>query len=155
MSESKTSKRRIKAVERQRAALELRKTGATYQEIADQLRYQGSSGAYKSVMSALKRTLQEPARDVRLLELIRLDDLYAAVYQMIQQSIEDSEPLPLIAVDRCLKIMDRRAKLLGLDAPAKLQVADWRREMEDQGINAGEIFDELVGKYVEALEEGK
>jgi len=145
VSESKTSKRRIKAVERQRDALELRKAGATYQQIADQLRFRGPSGAYKSVMSALKKTLQEPARDVRLLELSRLDALYVEVYRMARQGV-------LGAVDRCLRIMERRARLMGLDAPSQVLIGDWRQELADSGVSPGELFDELVGRYVETLE---
>ena len=75
MSESKTSERRLEAIEKQRKALELRKAGVGYVAIAKQLGYAGPSSSFKAVNSALKRTLQEPADEVRRLELERLDAL--------------------------------------------------------------------------------
>lgn len=115
MSESKTSQRRLEAIENQRKALELRKAGVTFVVIAEQLGYRGPSGAYRAVMSALKRTLQEPADEVRTLELERLDALLLALWAQAKQGQQG-------AVDRVLKVMERRAKLLGLDAPTKTDV---------------------------------
>jgi len=57
--------RRVKAHERHLQALELRKAGATYQVIADQLGYASPKGAHKAVTSALKATLREAGDDVR------------------------------------------------------------------------------------------
>ncbi len=98
--------------ERRRKALDLRKAGASYDAIAQQLRLSGSGSAYKIVQAALKATYREPADDVRKLELERLDRLTLALWSRAQQGETE-------AIDRVLKLMDRRAKLLGLDAPAK------------------------------------
>lgn len=93
-------------------ALELRKAGATYEAIARQCGYSGKGAAYNAVQRELQRTMQEPADDVRQLELLRLDDLYRAMIPKALRGDKDSTWY----VDRCLNIMDRRAKLLGLDA---------------------------------------
>lgn len=106
------SERRIAAAERQRAALALRKAGHDYDEIAARLGYRGRSGAYQAVMTALKRTVQEPSEDVRRLEVARLDALLAGLWDAACAG-------KWLAVDRVLSIMARRAALLGLDAPAK------------------------------------
>lgn len=61
-------------------------------------------------MKALKDTLREPAEELRGLEAERLD--------MLQEALSDNvEPDKdgLLVVDRLLRIMERRAKLLGLD----------------------------------------
>ena len=54
----------------------------------------------------------ELAEHVRTLELQRLDELMVQPYQAACRG-------DLRAVDAVLKIMDRRAQLLGLDAPRK------------------------------------
>lgn len=107
--------RRLTATETQRNALEARKVGATYRQIASGLNITVSS-AHKAVQVALRKTLQEPADDVRALELERLD----AMLWSLRRPLADGH---LGAIDRALKIMDRRAKLLGLDAPTKQQIA--------------------------------
>ena len=97
------------AAERALQALTLRKAGASYEAIARQCGYASRSGAYQAVQRELRRTMQEPAEDVRQLELARLDDLYRA---MVPKALTGDT----WSVDRCLKIMERRALLLGLDA---------------------------------------
>ncbi len=117
MPESKTSPRRLEAIERQRKALELRRAGAQFDAIATQLGYASPGAAHVAVDSALKRTLQEPADAVRRLEVDRLDRLFLAWWPAALQG--DAE-----ACDRVLKIMARRAKLQGLDAPTKNTLTD-------------------------------
>lgn len=104
----------IAATERQRQALELRKAGVGFQAIADRLGYSDHSGAYRAVKSALKKTLQEPADEVRALELERLDKLLLGLWPRATSGNDR-------AIDRVLKIMQRRANLLGLDAPQKVE----------------------------------
>ena len=112
--ESQHSRRRLEAVEQQVKALHYRKTGLTYAEIAERLGMRSSQTAWSAVESALKRTLQEPADDVRNLELGRLDAMFLPVY--INACRGD-----LAAVNAALNIMTRRARLLGLDAPIKTE----------------------------------
>lgn len=105
----------VKAVERQLKALELRKAGVTYVRIAEALGYANPMGAWKAVNAALKKTLQEPSDDLRKIEVERLDAMLFALYPSAMKGMQG-------AVDRVLKIMERRAKLLGLDAPVKADV---------------------------------
>lgn len=108
--ESSTSERRLAAIDKQRLALELRKAGVPFTKIAQQLDYEGPSGAYGAVKSALKRTLQEPAAEVRALELDRLDHMLMAHWPAVIKG-------HIRATELALKIMERRAAYLGLDAP--------------------------------------
>jgi len=117
MSEPKTSERRLAAAEKQVNALELRKAGAGYRQIADKLGYAGPSGAYSAVEAALAKTLQEPADALRKLELERLDTLWLALYPVMHSGDQG-------AIAHGIKIMERRAKLLGLDAPTKVAPTD-------------------------------
>lgn len=118
MSESKTSARRLAATERQLQALELRAGGVSFPRIAQRLGYDGPSGAYKAVLTALKRTQQEPADEVRRLAVERLDRILFAIWKRALDG-------DLECIDRVLKIETRRAKLLGLDAPDKIDI-EWR-----------------------------
>lgn len=127
------SDRQVQALDRTSRALELRKSGATFAHIANELGYANESGAYKAVMRALKKTLQEPADEVRMLEVERLDSLLNGLWQR--------RHVPEIT-DRILRIMERRAKLLGLDSPVRSDVTsggevlpivyvnDWRESGE-------------------------
>ena len=105
----------IGATEKQAKALALRKAGVSYVGIAEALGYASGSGAFKAVSSGLKKTLQEPADELRTLELARLDDMLKAIAPHVSAG-------NLTAIDRALKIQERRAKLLGLDAPVKQDI---------------------------------
>jgi len=108
--ESKTSKRRLKARERWLAALELRKKGLTFEAIAEETGYGSPASAYKAVMKALKETFREPAQELRDLEAARLDGMQEKLSGNVGPGKDG-----VAVVDRVLRIMERRAKLLGLD----------------------------------------
>lgn len=111
--------RRVKANDRQRQALELRKAGFSYPTIAERLGYASPQAAFKAVDTALKKSIQEPADELRTLEVERLDGMLASLASQVKQGNHS-------AIDRALRIMERRAKLLGLDAPERQVI-----EMDD------------------------
>ena len=116
---SPTAQRRIEAKERAKKALELRKKGLRYEAIAQTLGYSSRGDAHKAVMKELnllaKECLEEAAQ-VRDLELQRLDALYLKAWEAVEGG-------DLPAIDRCLRVQERRAKLLGLDAAEKVNVS--------------------------------
>lgn len=130
--ESKTSVRRLSAVERQLQALDLRKTGASYPQIARALGYKSPSGAFQAVNAALERVVREPAEEVRALELERLDRLQFAAWPAASQG-------DVKAIDAILRIMKRRAELLGLDAPTRINVTSTIEAEVDRMIEQGVI----------------
>ena len=101
----------IDAAQRQTEALRLRQQGKTFAEIAQALGYSDPSGARNAVMAALREATTEPNNEMRALELTRLDALHAALWPLALAG-------ELGATDRILKIMERRAKIMGLDAPS-------------------------------------
>ncbi|MCG5495245.1 sigma factor-like helix-turn-helix DNA-binding protein [Ectothiorhodospira variabilis] len=114
MGTSKTAARRLDAAFLKRETLRLRREGATHGEIADTLEI-SRSRVHKIVTDALERLARdatEETRQLRALEAERLDALQHALWDA---GIDGD----LQAVDRLLRIMERRAKLLGLDAPSK------------------------------------
>lgn len=107
--------------------IKLRRTGMTYEEIANSaIEKFGSERlpngyderyAWKDIKRELERTRNEMAEDVeavRQLELDRLDALFKSLWIRAAGPNSDYQ-----AIDRALRIMDRRAKMLGLDAPAE------------------------------------
>ncbi len=146
MTESKTSEKRLRAVDRQLQALELRKTGMGFLAIADKLGYRSVSGAYDAVMAGIKKTLQEPADELRKVEVERLDIMLNAVWW----AASHGEPH---AIDRVLRIMERKAKYLGLDAPGQYEILlkqEARRVAEATGMSEDAVLagvqDILAGK---------
>lgn len=99
--------------EKERKALELRRAGVDYATIARQLGYSNRGTVHRMVQKAMARVNKEPAEALRNLEQERLDRLQAAVWQ-------DALKGSYGAVDRVIRIMERRAKLLGLDAPTAI-----------------------------------
>jgi hypothetical protein len=117
--ESASSQRRIEAAERRREALKLRKAGATYDQIADRLGYANKSGAQKAVMAELRALPRDDARDVLALEIERLDSMLLAYWPSVLKGHVRSGEI-------VIRLMERRSKLLGLDATESIQ--------RDQGV---------------------
>lgn len=114
MTEPITSPRLLKAHDRESQAFRLRLGAATYDEIGKALGVTRGA-AYAMVRRVMDRTAkqsQESADELRQLELARLDQLYFRMSILAEKSSAG-------ATDRCLRIMERRARLLGLDAPEK------------------------------------
>ena len=110
----KAGKPTVELIELRIKAIELRKSGATYEQIALALGYASRGAAYNAVMAGLMMAISEPAESVREMEAMRLDALLLGLWQKARSG-------DLQVIDRVLKIMDRRARLLGLDAPAKIE----------------------------------
>ena len=112
----------VQTLDRHLQALELRKAGVSYRHIAQQLGYSGVSGAHSAVARALKQVIQEPGAQVLQLEVERLDALLLALWPNAKRGDYG-------AIDRVLKIMERRAKLLGLDMVAANTVQNLNIDM--------------------------
>ncbi len=110
------------AAENRKIAFELRKRRYTYQEIADHLdvSIKTAHQYVNAYWEEIKDTTAEVAEQVREMELASLDEIYKRWAPVALES-EDSE-LALKVIDRLLKIQERRAKLLGLETPAKVDM---------------------------------
>lgn len=129
--------RDVDTAARDAEACRLRAQNLTYQQIADQLGFASKGAAYDAVQRTLRETVQEPAEELRQLELMQLDELARAARNVLEgthyvvshgkvvrhdggegEPLVDDAPV-LQAIDRLLKIQERRSKLLGLDIPVK------------------------------------
>lgn len=117
MAGGKNSQHKTEIAEKKQKCLELRKCGGSFRSIAEQ---QGISLGlvHKYISEALSEINELTAQDaeqLRELELQRLDTAQLAIAKLVRQG-------HLGAVDRWLRISERRSKLLGLDAPIQQQV---------------------------------
>ena len=105
------------SAERRQKALELRKNGYDYRTIAKALNTTVKT-AYLDVQKCLaeiRANTHETAEDVLELELKRLDIAQAA----LMPKVRDGDPR---AIDTLMRVQERRAKYLGLDAANKLEI---------------------------------
>jgi hypothetical protein len=107
-------------VDKEIKVLELRRVGLTWVRIAEEVGYADHTGAYAAYKRAIKRTMQQPADELREQELDRIDRLQVAVWPAAMKG--DTR-----AVLTIVRLMERRAKLTGLDMPIKIEqdVTTW------------------------------
>jgi hypothetical protein len=129
-----TSAARLASLDKARRALLLRTAGASFEQIAQALGYASRSGAYFAVEQALRRTLREPAAAVRQLALLRLDEMLRGLWPAITRG-------DVAAVGTGLRILERQAKYLGLDAPLRVDIEQTVRQMaRDAGIDESDAL---------------
>lgn len=121
---TRTQPRLVLAAQRREKALQLRAQGYRYREIAEAVGYNDTSAAWNAVKQALdelrERTCDQADR-YRILEDQRLDMLAAPLWQRLTRTVTDqrtgdetTEP-NYRAIDRLIRIAERRARLWGLD----------------------------------------
>jgi hypothetical protein len=103
-------------------AATMRKDGHSYPHIAQTL---GCSRSYaeKLVRKALREIIEEPVAELMKLELGRLDQLFIPAFAEATKLDRNGEPIfNKEAIETVIKIMERRARFLGLDKPVKSEV---------------------------------
>lgn len=114
---SATSPVIVRSLDNQTRALELRRAGHSFRKIAAEMDC-SVGAAHKYIKQAMEETRAEVAAhtdELRAEELSRLDGLMQRLYPLATAEAPD-----LQAVDRVLKCMERRARLIGLDAPVRV-----------------------------------
>ncbi len=111
--------RRADVARRRAEAIKLRLAGATYQQIADSDLYPDGAGrafAFMDIKRALEESQREIHEDAALLrteDLLRLDRIMLAMWQRaIGGDVKAAEVV--------LKVIDKRTKLLGTEAPQRI-----------------------------------
>lgn len=107
---------RAATAERRTKAIALRLAGLDNETIATRLGYAGSAAVSKDISRALdanRAAEREWTDELRVVEALRLDRLQAAVWP----SAVSGDPR---SIDTALRIMERRARLFGLDAPTRV-----------------------------------
>ena len=128
-------------LDRELAVVELRREGKTWQQIAEVVNYATAMGAWKAYQRACQRTLQEPTDEARRIELDRLDALQRTYWE---PAVEGN----LRAADFVLRVIDRRARILGIDAPQKIQA----EVVNYDGIGSIDAEVDRIARIIEAAE---
>ena len=128
-------------LDRELAVVELRREGKTWQQIADAVSYATAMGAWKAYQRACQRTLQEPTDEARRIELDRLDALQRTYWE---PAVEGN----LRAADFVLRVIDRRARILGIDAPQKIQA----EVVNYDGVGSIDAEVDRIARIIEAAE---
>lgn len=124
--------------DRRSRAWELRLKGKTVRQIATELQVSVGT-AHGDIAAVLERTKEENddrAETHRTISLARLEKALGVVEQALDAQVFDElgnadNELRLKALDRMLKIEERRSKLLGLDAPTKVEAKVEGVSLED------------------------
>ena len=104
-------KRSMERADRVLQATELRRAGASYEEIGRALGI-SKQNAHRLVTRALAKALRDHAEHIRIIEEERLDKIQRAAWPAAMRG-------EVVAINTVLRVMERRAKMLGLDAPTQ------------------------------------
>lgn len=127
---------------RSQMAFDLRKAGASYDVIAEKLGYKNALSAENAVRQVIERRYKpDDIQHVVYMELERLDALQLIAWRKAKEG-------DMGAIDRILKIMERRSKYLGLDQQ-EAQVT----QVHNTAIIIGGSEDEYVASLQEARRE--
>ena len=103
----KGGQRKFLAQQKRKQALELRKGGATFDQIAQALNYKDASGARKAVKAAMDAIPQEAAEELKVVQVERYNHMLLTLWSKVQ--IGDER-----AINSALAVMDRLNDITGL-----------------------------------------
>lgn len=142
MSTGSKDQRKYEVAKRRATALELRISGHSCRAIADQMRCAGST-AFDLVQSALREI---PAQNVEILRQEH-DAMIRMLFVKLKPRIDKGEPR---AVEVGVRLLERLAKLHGLDAPSQQVIQVITEETVDRAIKE---LEEQLGVRRESLYE--
>ncbi len=126
MADGHNERRKLEIQMRKSEAIQLRISGMSYRQIADAM-HCSDSRAHEMVQEALRDI---PAPDVEALRKEQ-DAMIRSLYLALVPRINKGEPR---AIEVALKLLERLAKLHGLDAPTKQIIEVITEEAVDKAI---------------------
>lgn len=101
-------------LDREAEVIKLRRGGLTWDLIAQRVGYRHPSSALDAFNRANARIIRDDVEAIRQVEQDRLDIAQSAIWSKVLQGDTN-------AVSTLIRLMERRAKLLGLDQPVRIQ----------------------------------
>lgn len=106
---AKTLEQKVKVVD----AVQMRIQGYSYQDIRDQLGFTTTDEVRVAIDRILADYAVEATEELRVIEAARLDH-----YLVMLEELIDSGHVQ--AIDKAIKVQERRARLMGLDKPVQI-----------------------------------
>lgn len=122
--------------------------GLTYRQMAEALGVSVGTVA-TDVRLIIDRWRKEQVRDVDSwlqIQLRRLDTMLNAIWDKVLEG-------DLKAAETALHIIERQAKLIGLDKQ-QIEIVDWRKEVESAGIDADAAYRQAVAAIAAHISQG-
>ena len=149
MAAPQTKLNRTKAAEEQALCFDLRLAGHSIRAIAEMVTAHfgyniSKSTVHNRIEAEIAERIQPRAKALREMELARLDGYLTTIAPRIAAG-------DLQAIDRALRIAERRAKLLGIDSP--IQVEQTVTEVSAEDIELMELVNEAKARNEARLEQ--
>ena len=143
MAKQKTSKKAIQEHEHELEVFALRKAGLGYQQIADKtgMSLGGAYGCVRRHLERMRSEACEMAAEIREMELERLDVIATSLWNKVVSGNE-------VSIDRYLKVMERRARMLGLDSANQTETTqDEKQFLMDLAARTGKPVEQVAAEY--------
>lgn len=108
----RVKRRDVNAAKRAAQAVYLRAQKMKLEDIAVQCGYASAGACYNAIQRELQRTVVENIDELRREDMNTLDVMQAECMKLF---LDEGNRARLFAADRVLQIMERRARLMGLD----------------------------------------
>lgn len=144
---------------RAEAAVAMKIAGATYTDISKVIGYSSATIARQAVERSLAATVGDEDRaQIRLLESKRLERLLRSVWG---RATNNADPEHLSYVRAALALIDRHARLHGVDAPAQMvvyspaqsEIEAWVAGMSRQVVSGLPLEADIIGGEYEVVQD--
>jgi hypothetical protein len=98
-------------------AIRLRAAGVSLEEIMVQVGFSTIETLQRAISNALKKHISTAVEEYRAMENVRLDEILRVLWPRVLKG-------ELTAMDRAFKVMERRARLMGLDQAPQVSQPD-------------------------------
>ena len=136
---ARNTQKEIDNAKRNAQIITLRYLGKSFEQIAREMGFNDRGNAYRAYKKAMENNVIEAPEEIRAIEIQRLD-------RMTETLMEQLENGNFKIIPYLLHVMDRRAKLLGLDTPIRIQQEITTWEGGDSIDRAVKELTDLLGK---------
>ncbi|MHC4748349.1 MAG: hypothetical protein ACYTFW_00610 [Planctomycetota bacterium] len=112
----------------------------------DALIQEAWQGWYKSKEVKETSETEHTEQHTKSGETSSIKPIYEESKSKLKQENRDGDYRFLQMIDKCI---ERRCKILGLEAPSRHEIRDWRKEAEKAGFDPAEVFENMVNEFAD------